>query len=104
MWVERCVACGYEGGGTITLPLPEVAIGSRDVAGYFQLSDVAQLGVLRVILPDLAAVPLHALAERLRQQSFRWPVGSLFSYQAHAYQSQAAAHGFTFNIENDRSA
>ena len=104
MWVEHCIACGYESGGTISLLLPEMPVGQRDLSGYFQLSDMAQLRALRVILPDLASFPLHALAEHLRQQSFRWPVDSLFSYQAHDYQSQAATHGFTFNIANDRNA
>ncbi len=104
MWVERCIACGYEGGGTISLPIPERFVGSPDVSGYFQLSDISQLAALRAILPDLASVPFHALAERLREHSFRWSVGSLFSYQARDYQSKAATHGFTFIIENARNA
>jgi hypothetical protein len=104
MWVESCNACGYEGGGTISRPVPELPVGSPDVFGYFQLSHISQLGALRAILPDLASVPLHALAERLREHSFQWSAGSLFSYEARDYQTKAAEHGFTFIIENTRNA
>jgi hypothetical protein len=59
---------------------------------------------LRAILPDLAAIPLHFLTERLREQSFRWPVDSLPIHRARDYQSKAASHGFSFVIEKNRCA
>jgi hypothetical protein len=96
MWVERCPACTYEGGGTVSLcgGLPD----DSDVAGFFQLSDLVQFSGLRELLPELQSQPSPQIIQRLRANSLRWHVSSLKKWKARRYQSEAAHHGFEFII------
>jgi hypothetical protein len=100
MWVERCTACSYEGGGTANFgtELPHELDADSDVAGYFQLSDLTQFTALRTFLPELQSQPSAQLIQRLRADSLRWHIGSLKKWRAHRYQREAGEHGLEFVI------
>ena len=49
--------------------LPEVPVGPSDVSGYFQLSDVAQLGALRLLTKQLNLDQLLATVTALIQRN-----------------------------------
>jgi len=100
MWVERCTACTYEGGGTVSLRigLPDDPDAECAVTGYFQLSDLAQFTALRTLLPELQSQPSPQIIQRLRANSLRWHIGSLQKWKARRYQSEAVHHGLEFII------
>jgi hypothetical protein len=100
MWVERCTACAYEGGGTVNsgIELPHDPDADTDVTGYFQLSDLAQFTTLRTVLPELQHEPSVKIIERLRSDGLRWHIGSLKKWRAQRYQREAGEHGLEFII------
>ena len=100
MWVERCTACDYEGGGTIYIDIPQAHDPDADkqVAGYFQLSDLAQFTALRTLLPELQSQPSVQIIERLRADGLRWRIESLTKWRAQTYTREAREHGFEFII------
>ena len=100
MWVERCTACAYESGGLVNfkLDLPIDPDADTDVAGYFQLSDLAQFPALRKLLPELQREPSVRIIERLRSDGLRWHLGSLKKWRAQRYQREARECGIEFII------
>lgn len=100
MWVERCTACSYEGGGTSNfgIELPHDPDADTDVTGYFQLSDVSQFAALRTLLPELQSEASVRVIERLRSDHLRWHIGSLKKWRAHRYQREAEEYGLEFII------
>ena len=100
MWVERCTACSYEGGGTgnFRIELPHDPDADTQVTGYFQLSDLAQFPTLRTLLPELQSEPSVQVIQRLRSDGLRWHVDSLKKWRAQRYQREAREHGLEFII------
>ena len=97
-WVERCPACGHEGGGTVSFAIPEEPDAERLVSGFFRLSSLAQYPVLRMLLPALASVPAGEIVGAPRAEGLRWHVGPLKMREARRSQSEAAEQGVEFVI------
>ena len=98
MWVERCTVCSYDGGGTASFILPRNAEADKDVAGYFQLSDLAQFTSLQALLPQLQSMPGIQIIRQLRADKLRWHIKSLKRWQAVRYAREAQDHGYDFII------
>jgi hypothetical protein len=100
IWVERCTACSYEGGGTASLDwsFPRLTDSDTDVSGYFQLSDLSQFTALRTLLPELQSEPSTRIIERLRTSQLRWHIDSLKKWRALDCQREAGKYGLEFII------
>src|SRR4051812_9540669 len=92
-WVERCPACGHEGGGTISYVIPEGLDADREVSGFFRLTGLAQYPVLRSLLPSLMSTPSPEIIRKLKEDGLRWWVGPLKIHQARRYQEEAGTRG-----------
>jgi hypothetical protein len=100
MWVERCTACSYSGGGTVSFGIdhsldPDA---DTDVTGYFQLSDLSQFTKLRTLLPELQSKPSVDVIKRLRADGLRWHIVSLKKWRAQRYKREASDYGLEFII------
>lgn len=98
MWVERCTACAYRGGGTASFPAQADPDFDKDVSGYFRLSDPSQFTALRELLPELQNEPTTEIIKRLRSDGLRWHIPSLKKWRAMRYQSDARDRGIEFVV------
>jgi hypothetical protein len=94
------MVCSYECGGTANFGIEHAhdVDADADVAGYFQLSDLAQFAALRTVLPELQRETSVEIIERLRSDDLHWYIGNLKKWRARRYQREAEEHGFEFTI------